>query len=149
MRYNSFVSTPRSPSTERVDSELLLQLSAISPGAQRWLKAALLAVDSLEGAGLEATRTAEAPPARRPGPRRPPAPGLDDLISGGASLDEQIEAYPELAEELRGLGDIADLLRETGRSRRQKGEEILRQSQEPETSADEDKEEREAPEEDL
>ncbi len=114
---------------QAIDQVLLVHVSRLSREGQRWLKTALLAVE-LTGVGEEAPEAAGRPYAREPGvtpDTRRRAASLEDVITGQADLREQLEAYPELAEELEGLADIIDLLRETGKARRKRGERILRE----------------------
>jgi len=123
-----------------VDPDLLGRVAALTPDQQRWLKTVLQAIDTIEPLPTRPVERAQAAP-RRTRPSRRPAPALDELLAGGAGLDKQIEAYPELAEELEGLSDVVDLLREAGRRRRQKGEDVLREIEGREKSAEEDEEE--------
>lgn len=112
----------------KIDPDLLGRVAALTPAQQRWLRTVLQAIDTIEpppGRPLSRAQAASARPAR---PSRSPAPALDELL-GGASLDEQIEAYPELAQDLEGISDVIDLLREAGRHRRRKGEDVLREIQ--------------------
>jgi hypothetical protein len=62
-----------------------------------------------------------APPAVEPS-----TPGLEDVITGKARL-EDLDQYPELESELEGLGEIIDMLRSAGEARRKRGDEILRE----------------------
>ena len=115
----------------KMDRQLLGRVAALTPGQQRWLRAVLQTIFTMEAPAGRAARE-EAP--ERPRPAKPktakPAPaeeprrqGLDNLLSGEGAPEEE---YPELAEELKGIGDIADLLREGGRERRRFGEELMR-----------------------
>jgi hypothetical protein len=49
------------------------------------------------------------------------------VVKGKSTLDEQLEAYPELSEEMEGLAEVIDMLREAGEARRRTGEQILRE----------------------
>jgi hypothetical protein len=105
------------------------RLADMPEAGQRWLKTALVTIRDFD----DSEPAREPPPRPRkvveeppPQPQRAPA-NLDDVISGKARLDEQLEAYPELAEELEGLSDVIDLLREAGQARRRKGEDVLRE----------------------
>lgn len=120
---------------ERIDPALVRRLSALSPGAQRWLKTAVQTIRTMPAGGRDAEDD-ETPPQhlrREPQPLRPepepekaPPPSLEDVITGKARLEEA-EQYPELAEELEGLGEIIDMLRGLGESRRKRGRDILRE----------------------
>jgi hypothetical protein len=140
--------------TDQIDESLLSRLARLSPESQRWLKTALQVVRTMpspNGGDLD-DYEAEPAPEPAPVPRRIQAPvaeppdevaeplpelhedepsdprsGLEDVITGRAGLDEQLEAYPELAGELEGLGDIIDMLRSMGKKRRKRGEQILRE----------------------
>lgn len=109
----------------RLDESLVRRVALLSRGGQRWLKTALQAIETIEPAAIsEAERDDQ--------PRRPERPllkpaDLEDVITGKAKLQEQLESYPELSNELEGLGDVIDLLREGGERRRRRGEEILRE----------------------
>ena len=112
-----------------VDELLLARVASLSVGSQRWLKTAIQAIRSSEGAQESRAEQARAPRPRRLEPPRvakPPA-DLEDVITGKADLREHLEAYPELSKEFEGLADVIDLLRETGERRRRRGEEILRE----------------------
>ncbi len=116
--------------TTEVDEALLSRVSALDAASQRWLKTALQAIRLSElPAGEvkpEALSGYLAPPAPRKGrPRR--AADLEDVISGKADLRQQLQDYPELAEELEGLAEIVEKLREAGKRRRRRGEQILRE----------------------
>ena len=89
------------------------------------MKTALQAIQTLEPTAAPETETHEEPDERKR-PLLKPA-DLEDVITGKAKLQEQLEAYPELSNELEGLGDVIDLLREAGERRRRRGEEILRE----------------------
>jgi len=110
-----------------VDQSLVARVASLSTESQRWLKTAIQAIRSSEGALAPA---AEARQKRRPdgAPRVVKrAADLEDVITGKADLRDQLEAYPELSKEFEGLADVIDLLRETGERRRRRGEEILRE----------------------
>jgi len=122
----------RERSVRGVDESLVIRVSALSRGGQRWLKTALqtIATSDLLEEEEEApgAQTARASP--RPAPEPPakePAASLEDVITGKADLREHLDAYPELQDELEGLADVIDLLREAGESRRKRGEQILRE----------------------
>ena len=127
----------------QIDPDLLGRVAALSPAQQRWLRTVLQAIDTIEPLSTRPVERAQATPRRPTRPPRAPAPALDELLAGGANLEEQIETYPELAEELQGLAEVVDLLREAGRRRRQKGEDVLREIQGRE-STEEDEESEEA-----
>lgn len=111
-----------------VDPSLIVRVSALSRGSQRWLKTALQVLDSSDVESVTAPRATErrAPP-RKPAPLQKPPANLEDVITGKADLREQLESYPELSNELEGLADVIDLLREAGDRRRKRGEDILRE----------------------
>jgi hypothetical protein len=118
--------------TGDIDPSLLLRVSALSRGSQRWLKTTLQAVRS-GSVGADDVDEAEEPVAEEPRPararpkvQRTPA-NLEDVITGKADLREQLESYPELSNELEGLADVIDLLRDAGEKRRKRGEEVLRE----------------------
>jgi len=143
-----------------MDRQLLGRVAALTPGQQRWLRTVLQTIFSMEA---PAGRAAQEEARERPRPAKPqtakpqtakpmpaePTPaeeprgqGLDKLLSGEGTSEEE---YPELADELKGIGDIADLLREGGRERRRFGEELMRLFGSPEADAeegDEDEEDR-------
>jgi len=114
-----------------MDRQLLGRVAALTPGQQRWLRAVLQTIFTMEApAGRvaqeeapERPRSAKPKPARPTPPKEPRRQGLDKLLSGEGASEEE---YPELADELKGIGDIADLLREGGRERRRFGEELMR-----------------------
>ena len=117
-----------------VDPSLVVRVSSLSRGSQRWLKTAIQVLHSSDvGAVAEPAATEPPAPARKPSPLQRPAPlqkpaaNLEDVITGKADLREQLESYPELSNELEGLADVIDLLREAGDRRRKKGEDILRE----------------------
>lgn len=112
----------------KIDPDLLGRVAALTPAQQRWLRTALQAIDTIEPQPGRTLPRAQGASARRARPSQSPSPALDELLDG-AKLDEQIEAYPELAQELEGISDVIDLLREAGRRRRRKGEEVLRDIQ--------------------
>jgi hypothetical protein len=111
-----------------LDPDLAARLSKLPLPGQRWLKTALITITDFDDSRYAAARpeTTPAPQPEPEAPRRAPA-DLEDVISGRAKLEEQLEAYPELADELEGLSDVIDLLREAGRARRRKGEDVLRE----------------------
>ncbi|MBI2912951.1 MAG: hypothetical protein HYY03_03430 [Chloroflexi bacterium] len=127
--------SPRERGLPDIDETLLAQVAALPHGGQRWLRTALHAISTIEPETEVAEKKPRRAPRREAKPPQPerPAPGragsLDQVLSGEASLEEQVEAYPELAEELKGVADIADLLRELGRERRRLGEDILRENE--------------------
>lgn len=109
-----------------IDETLILRLAALSPGTQRWLKTALQSIRTMPGS-QEDELDWEPPAAVVEEPERAHPSPLEDVITGRAKLDEQLEAYPELSEELEGIGDVIDMLRDLGASRRRRGEDILRE----------------------
>src|SRR3972149_1883935 len=109
-----------------IDDSLVVRLSSLSSNSQRWLKTAIQAIRSSEGAPLPDDEPYEEPAPRKP-PLLKPAANLEDGITGKADLRDQLEAYPELSNELEGLADVIDLLREAGERRRRRGEEVLRE----------------------
>jgi hypothetical protein len=129
------------PNSERgLDPDLAEALARLPRGGQRWLKTALVALGDLDDSRRAAPRALpeylpepELEPEPEPEPKRKPrrlkrAPvDLEEVIAGRASLDEQLEAYPELADELEGLSDVIDLLREAGKTRRRKGQDVLKE----------------------
>ena len=119
---------------ERIDPSLVRRVSALTPGAQRWLKTAVQTIRTMP-AGRDEYVDDETPPqhlrraqakGKQPEPEKLAPPTLDDVITGKRKLDEA-EQYPEIAGELEGLGDIIDMLRGLGESRRKRGEQILRE----------------------
>jgi len=129
-----------------VDPSLIVRVSSLSRGSQRWLKTAIQVLHSSDiGAVAEPQATeAPAPPRKKPSPLQKPAANLEDVITGKADLREQLESYPELSNELEGLADVIDLLREAGDRRRKRGEDILRElleGEEEQTEGDEGHEE--------
>ena len=112
-----------------LDRDLVERLAEMPAQGQRWLKTALVAIRGFDDADppRKAVAPASMPVADEPAQvERRPA-DLEDVISGKARLEDQLEAYPELAEELEGLSDVIDLLREAGQARRRKGEDVLRE----------------------
>jgi hypothetical protein len=112
-----------------LDPDLVERLAEMPAQGQRWLKTALVTIRGFDDADppREAVAPAPVPVAEeRAQLERRPA-DLEDVISGKARLEDQLEAYPELAEELEGLSDVIDLLREAGQARRRKGEDVLRE----------------------
>lgn len=110
-----------------VDPSLIVRVSSLSRGSQRWLKTAIEAIRSMD---VGAAEESESPPIRtprKPAPLQKPPANLEDVITGKADLREQLESYPELSNELEGLADVIDLLRESGERRRKRGEEVLRE----------------------
>lgn len=113
--------------TQDIDPQVLRRVAGSSLSTQRWLKTALQTIRTMPPAREGALRVRPAPPPPVPEPEPELlAPDLDDLLTGRRTLKEQLEARPELAEELEGLADVIDMLRDLGRERRRKGEEILR-----------------------
>ena len=117
---------------QNIDPQVLRRVARSSRATQRWLKTALQTIRTMPPAGGAAPRVRPARPEPEPEPEpapdtepEPRAPDLDDLLTGRRSLKEQLEARPELAEELEGLADVIGMLRELGRERRKKGEDIL------------------------
>jgi hypothetical protein len=114
-----------------IDESLVLRISSLSPGGQRWLRTALYTIATSEILeDIEEPRVR--PPAKReraPEPIEEPLPpaSLEDVITGKADLREHLDAYPDLQDELEGMADIIDLLREAGETRRKRGEQILRE----------------------
>ncbi len=124
--------------TQNIDPQVLRSIARSSRATQRWLKTALQTIRTMPPAGEAALRVRPARPEPVPDPAptpdteptpetelEPRAPDLDDLLTGRRSLKEQLEARPELAEELEGLADVIGMLRDLGRERRKKGEDIL------------------------
>ena len=115
-----------------IDESLMLRISSLSPGGQRWLRTALFTI-----ATSEILEEIDEPRARPPAKRErapepieeppPPPASLEDVITGKADLREHLDSYPDLQDELEGMADIIDLLREAGESRRKRGEQILRE----------------------
>jgi hypothetical protein len=119
----------RDSGEQGLDPDLVERLAEMPEQGQRWLKTALVAIRGFDDADPpRMTVTPVATPAVEEPPQvaRPPA-DLEDVISGKARLEDQLEAYPELAEELEGLSDVIDLLREAGQARRRRGEDVLRE----------------------
>ena len=114
---------------QNIDPQVLRRVARSSRATQRWLKTALQTIRTMPPAGEAAAKARPQPvPEPEPAPdteRERRAPDLDDLLTGRRSLKEQLEARPELAEELEGLADVIGMLRELGRERRKKGEDIL------------------------
>ena len=117
---------------QNIDPQVLRRVARSSRATQRWLKTALQTIRTMPPAGEAALRVRPARPEQVPDPAptpdtepEPRAPDLDDLLTGRRSLKEQLEARPELAEELEGLADVIGMLRDLGRERRKKGEDIL------------------------
>ncbi|MCH7809903.1 MAG: hypothetical protein IH863_04915 [Chloroflexi bacterium] len=114
---------------QNIDPQVLRRVARSSRATQRWLKTALQTIRTMPPAGEAAAKARPRPvPEPEPAPdteRERRAPDLDDLLTGRRSLKEQLEARPELAEELEGLADVIGMLRELGRERRKKGEDIL------------------------
>ena len=127
--------SPRERGLPDIDETLLAQVAALPQGGQQWLRTALHAIATIEPeTEVEEKRPRRAPRRQEkpPQPERPSAGragSLDEVLSGEADLQEQVEAYPELAEDLKGVADIAELLRELGRERRRLGEDILRETE--------------------
>ncbi len=114
-----------------IDVSLLDRVASLPPSAQRWLKAALEAIETIDTIETIDPAAEQEEAKRQPPAEMPPPPsrrvGLDDMLSGDADLSELEEAYPELIEELRDIADIASLLQDAGRARRSLGERILRE----------------------
>ena len=111
-----------------VNADLASRVGRLSRASQRWLKMALVAIEGVDVDGGEedvpardAASVQEEPPSQRP-----PA-NLEDVITGKSTLEQQLEAYPELSDEMEGLADVIDLLREAGEARRRQGDQILRE----------------------
>ena len=115
--------------TRNIDPQVQRRLAGSSRATQRWLKTALQTIRTMPPAGEAAAKARPRPvPEPEPAPdteRERRAPDLDDLLTGRRSLKEQLEARPELAEKLEGLADVIGMLRDLGRERRKKGEDIL------------------------
>jgi hypothetical protein len=115
-----------------LDPDLIERLAEMPAQGQRWLKTVLVTIRGFDDADPPREAVAPVVPVAMqaveepPQVQRPPA-DLEDVISGKARLEDQLEAYPELAEELEGLSDVIDLLREAGQARRRKGEDVLRE----------------------
>lgn len=132
----------------RVDEALAGRISGMSGGSQRWLKTALqtvLANDEMLGVAEEgaAARRPATPPEREveretAGEPERRALDLEDVLMGKVDLSERLEEYPELTEELEGLSDIIEMLRETGRRRRERGEDLLREMLDEEPGEEEE-----------
>ena len=112
----------------RIDESILARLAIAGPDTQRWLRTALYAVRTIEPA-IEAQQKEKLSKPSERGERLRVRPGLEDMLSGDADLQEVAKAYPELAEELDGIADILDRLRDLGSRRRRMGEEILHGSE--------------------
>lgn len=129
-------------SRPKIDNSLLHHVAALPSGGQRWLRTALQAIATSEPPAEGEEKGKSSTPRRRATrPRR--SPSLDEVLSGEADLQKQVDAYPELAEELHGIADIANLLREAGREHRSLGEEMLRESESESEDEPEDEEEEE------
>lgn len=139
----------------RLDPALAGRVARMSGGSQRWLRTALQAIlanDEMMDVDASVERPAgmelDVGPfeEKTKGPEQAERlPDLEDVLMGKSTLEEQLEAYPELAEELDGLTDIVDLLREAGERRRKRGEQILREEilgDEPEEDEPEEEEDR-------
>jgi len=116
-----------------LDEALISRLASMSGSSQRWLKTALQAISLIDDTAEDVPAS---PTVEHPSRETPSAPDLEDVLSGKATLSEQLERYPDLAEELEGLSDIVDLLRDAGERRRSRGEQILREEilgEEPES----------------
>lgn len=110
---------------------MVQRLASLNRGAQRWLRAALHAISTMEPERVT-------PPKRTGQPRRD---ALDEALRSEEALRDQAEAYPELAGELLDIADIVDLLREAGEQRRRLGEQILREQMEEGAEPEEGEEE--------
>ena len=130
-----------------VDPSLLVRVSSLSRGSQRWLKTAIEAIRSMDVGAVDEPESAAIPlpRPRKPSPLQKPPANLEDVITGKADLREQLESYPELSNELEGLADVIDLLREAGDRRRKRGEDVLRELLEGEEGQPEDEEGGEGP----
>ena len=128
-----------------VDPSLLVRVSSLSRGSQRWLKTAIEAIRSMDVGAAEEPESLPMPPPRKPSPLQKPPANLEDVITGKADLREQLESYPELSNELEGLADVIDLLREAGDRRRKRGEDVLRELLEGEEERTEEDEGGEEP----
>ena len=128
-----------------VDPSLLVRVSSLSRGSQRWLKTAIEAIRSMDVGAAEEPESPPIPSPRKPSPLQKPPANLEDVITGKADLREQLESYPELSNELEGLADVIDLLREAGDRRRKRGEEVLRELLEGEEERTEEDEGGEEP----
>jgi hypothetical protein len=116
----------KEPLMNEIDETLIQRLAALSPGTQRWLKTALQSIRTMPGS-QEPEPDWDLPRVIEDEPERAHHSPLEDVITGRAKLDEQLEAYPELSEEMEGIGDVIDMLRDMGASRRRRGEDILRE----------------------
>ena len=125
-----------------LDDALISRIASMSGSSQRWLKTALQAISLSDVTDED---LAEAQIAEPPLRETPSAPDLEDVLSGKATLSEQLERYPDLAEELDGLSDIVDLLRDAGERRRSRGEQILREEILGEEPTPDDRPDREEP----
>lgn len=117
-------------SIEKIDGALASRVATMSRGSQRWLKTALQAITTSAPVPSAEEEDAGAIPIAKTGaePKSQPKPAsLEDVITGKADLREHLDAYPELKEELDGMAEVIDLLREVGKRRRGKGEQILRE----------------------
>jgi hypothetical protein len=121
-----------------VDPSLVVRVSSLSQGSQRWLKMAIQAIRSTDIGDAKKPEAIEMPSPRKPSRLQKPAANLEDVITGKADLREQLDSYPELSNELEGLADVIDLLREAGERRRKRGGEILRELLEGEEERTED-----------
>ncbi len=125
-----------------IDVSLLDRVASLPPSGQRWLKAALEAIETIDPAAEQEEEAKRPPPAEMPpGPRR--GVSLDDVLSGDADLSDQAEAYPDLVEELRDIAEIANLLQDAGRARRSLGEQILREQLLEDREPEEEREDQE------
>jgi len=109
-----------------VDADLASRVGGLSRASQRWLKMALVALGDLDDE-REEDESARGAVSVQEEPGLRPAANLEDVITGKSTLEEQLEAYPELSDEMEGLADVIDLLREAGEARRRRGDQILRE----------------------
>ena len=117
-----------------LNGQLAGRIARMSGGSQRWLKTALQTIAANdEMLDVDQDTAAEPAPRWEERPDAPPeerqrrAVDLEDVLSGKVSLESELADYPELAEEMDGLGDIIDMLRDAGKRRRERGEDILRE----------------------
>ena len=130
-------------SVNEIDEALIQRLAGLSKGTQRWLKTALQSITTMPGPHEpEPEADWVLPTLTETEPRWEHQSPLEDVITGKAKLDDQLEAFPELAEELEGIGDVIDLLRDLGESRRRRGSDILRDEILGEPPSDDDDDER-------
>jgi hypothetical protein len=153
-----------------IDVSLLDRVASLPPSAQRWLKTALEAIETIDPAAeqeeaaiemidpaveqeeeaietIDPAAEQEEKATRPPPAEMPPPPphrvGLDDMLSGNTDLSELAEAYPDLIDELRDISDMASLLQDAGRARRSLGEQILREQLLEDREPEEEREDKE------